>query len=225
MHTKLTIFDCDGTLVDSEYLNNLATIEILHEQGLLQYDMQYAYQHFVGRKLSAIMADISRDTGHIFLPDTSARYVARAAALLPTLLKPVPGARELVIRAAECGGICVASNGERANVIESLRLCGLKDFFVDKSIYTAIEVQNPKPAPDLFLHAARLMGVDPANTAVIEDSVVGVTAGVAAGMHVIGFTGTHHDPAAHENALRKAGAHEISSNLIHIRDRLFNQNA
>lgn len=224
MHIDLIIFDCDGTLVDSEYLNNLAVCELLAEQGLAQYDMDYAMNNFLGQRFSRIIEDIAAETGHNFPDDMAARYVARAAELIPTHLKYIDGAGDLVELAGAHTKICVGSNGQRDNVIYSLEVAGLLRHFPDEHIFAGPVVENPKPAPDLFLLAAEKLGAKPENTLVIEDSVIGVTAGIAARMQTWGFTGTHHDPGTHENALKSAGAHEVFSALIHIQGHLQRKN-
>jgi beta-phosphoglucomutase-like phosphatase (HAD superfamily) len=87
----LLIFDCDGTLVDSEYLNNYATIQLLHGEGLTQYDMDYAFANFVGLRLKHILDDISKETGHVFPTDTVERYIALVEKLAPGQMKTIGG--------------------------------------------------------------------------------------------------------------------------------------
>lgn len=216
----LIIFDCDGTLVDSEYLNNLAVCELLAEQGLSQYDMDYAMAHFVGKRFSQIIADIAEETGHSFPADMARQYIDRAAAMIPTHMKTIAGAYDLVSAAKAQGKICVASNGQRDNVFYSLEVAGLLPLFDEAHIFTGLDVANPKPAPDLFLMAAERLGAAPDKTLVIEDSVVGVTAGVAAGMTTFGFTGAHHDPKGHMQTLKNTGADDVFDALIHIQEHL-----
>lgn len=219
---ELLIFDCDGTLVDTEYANNFATIELLHEQGLTQYDMDYAMENFVGTRFNEILRDISAETGHIFPDDMSARYIKRAKDILPEHLKTIDGAEELVKAAQQNMKICVGSNGQRDNVIYSLELAGLKDYFPDEHIFTGIEVERPKPAPDLFLLAAEKMGgIDPAKCLVIEDSKGGAAAGIAAGMTTYGFVGASHDPENHKKTLEAMGVYAVFDNLIHIHKKHF----
>lgn len=216
----LIIFDCDGTLVDSEYLNNLATIQILHEEGLAHYDMDYAFAHFVGLRLTAILAQIERDTGHTFPPDIGPRYVRRAEDLMPEYLKPIAGAEELVKAAAGRAKICVASNGQRDNVVSSLEKTGLKKYFPDDDIFTAAQVENGKPAPDLFLFAAKRMNAAPARCAVIEDSIPGVTGAQAAGMKVFGFVNEHQNLSGYGARLKTAGAAEVFLSLAALQKYL-----
>ncbi|MCB1531991.1 MAG: HAD family phosphatase [Alphaproteobacteria bacterium] len=212
----LIIFDCDGTLVDSEYPHNLAVSELLIEQGFAHISVDYVRDHFTGNRFSQILENLCAETGHQFPNGFRERYVRRAAELLPLHQKPVSGAKELVEFAGTQTKICVASNGQRDNVLYSLESAGLLPLLDEAHIFTGLDVENPKPAPDLFLLAAKKMGADPARTLVIEDSVVGVTAGVAAGMTTFGFTGTHHDHESHAKALKSLGAHQVFDALIHI---------
>ena len=221
MNPDLIIFDCDGTLVDSEYLNNLATVELLAEQGLHQYDMDYAFEHFVGIKFSTILKNITAETGHVFPGDMRERYIERAMALVPQYLKPVPGAAAFVAVAKSKMKIAVASNGQRDNVLFTLEKTGLLHHFDPNYIFTFSDVKNAKPAPDLFLLAAEKHGVSPARSLVIEDSVVGVTAGAAAGMVVYGFTGTHQNPEAYGKKLENAGATRVYASFTPMQKEIF----
>ena len=216
----LIIFDCDGTLVDSEYLNNLATCELLTEQGLPQYDLAYSYENFIGMKFAQILKNITAETGHVFPPDFSGRYIARAMELIPTHLKTIDGAADLVRTAKEHCKIAIASNGQRDNVIFSLQKCGLLDYF-DGHILTGTDVKNAKPAPDIFLQMAKKMGENPADCLVIEDSVTGATGGLAAGMDVYGFTGAHEHPLTYAKKLKNAGVTKIYTSLVVMRQDLF----
>lgn len=213
----LIIFDCDGTLTDSESVNNRALLEILHEDGFKEFDLNYAYAHWVGTTVSSIMLNIQMQTGRMPAEDTVPRYIRRVADLQLNGLQPIEGAADLVTAVKTKYKICVASNGERSNVIESLNITGLMDNFTPDTVFTKVQVKNPKPAPDLFLFAADKMGVAPERCVVIEDSEAGVRAGVAAGMHVIGFAGSAHDLQKHSERLGIAGAHDIYPRLIHIR--------
>tara|TARA_R110001592_G_scaffold3525_31_gene20199 strand:- start:14951 stop:15631 length:681 start_codon:yes stop_codon:yes gene_type:complete len=207
MPYALIIFDCDGTLVDSEYLNNLAIIDVLHACGLTHITMDHALEEFVGLRFSTIMSNITRDTGHVFPDDAAQTYLAKVRALSPTHMKAIEGAREVVLYAQSIADTCVVSNGERNNVLASLDFAGLRDLFDDDFIFTGLMAPNPKPAPDLFLLAAARKNIAPSETLVIEDSTTGVAAALAANMEVWGFCGTHHEPQRQAETLRKMGAH------------------
>lgn len=209
----LVIFDCDGTLADSEDLNNRAMLDVLHADGFTQYDMAYAHKHWVGSTASTIVAAIESETGRPVPGDAVARYMALAQERMARELQPVAGAAHLVGTCAARTKICVASNGERRNVLDSLRIIGVMPFFAEDRVFTKADVARPKPHPDLFLHAALQMGAAPGDCIVIEDSPTGVRAGVAAGMTVWGFTGTAPDPAAQAEALMTAGARNIFARL------------
>jgi beta-phosphoglucomutase-like phosphatase (HAD superfamily) len=112
--------------------------------------------------------------------------------------------------------ICVASNGERVNVLRQVEAGGFGEFFSEAHIFTKNMVKRAKPAPDLFLLAAQKMGAGPSRTLVIEDSITGATAGVAAGMTVVGFTGSVHNRAVHGKALRGVGVHHVTARFSDI---------
>jgi beta-phosphoglucomutase-like phosphatase (HAD superfamily) len=216
----LIIFDCDGTLTDSESFNTRALIEVLQEAGFDGYTFEHAYKNWVGVTVSNILLQIQMETGRM-PPDTVIpRYMARVAELQLTGLLPVEGAASLVAKCREKYKICVASNGERRNVLESLNITGLMPNFTESTVFSKTQVKNPKPWPDLFLYAAAQMGAEPERCLVIEDSMTGVRAGIAAGMTVFGYAGSAHDPEKQHQHLRAAGAHEVFDRLIHIEERL-----
>jgi HAD superfamily hydrolase (TIGR01509 family) len=215
----LIIFDCDGTLTDSEKANNQATLDVLADIGI-HYTMDHALKNWVGTTLTSIMLSVQMETGQTLPDDIIARCVRRTAELQGDGMAPVDGAPELVAAAKEKFPICVASNGERSNVIGSLKLCGLLGYFHEDHIFTKIQVKNPKPYPDLFLFAAAQMGFNPERCLVIEDSGAGVRAGVAAGMTTWGFSGSSHNPAKQAETLKAAGAHQVFDRLIHIKEKL-----
>lgn len=217
----LIIFDCDGTLTDSEELNNAAFLQVLHGLGLTQYTRERAMSEFVGRTVSNILLGIQMETGFEFPPDTVARYIRTVQTMQQTDLRAIPYALELVEKCATNFKICVGSNGERTNVMNSLKICGFEKYFNEQNIFTKIQVAEGKPAPDLFLFAAEQMGgIDPARCLVLEDSESGVMAGVSAGMNVWGFTGASHDKKIAHERLQKAGAARVFDDFIHIGDAL-----
>jgi HAD superfamily hydrolase (TIGR01509 family) len=210
---SLIIFDCDGTLVDSETLNLQAILDVIGTFGINDYDLDHAHAHFTGLRFSKIIQTISGETGVTFPEDAKLLYRSRVRELARSHLEPIEGAIEMVRKAAACAKICVASNGERGNVLYSLEKVGLLDFFEEKHVFTGLMIENPKPAPDIFELASKELNTAPAQCLVIEDSPTGVTAAVAANMNVWGFCGTHHAPEEQAAKLRTAGARCIHTHM------------
>jgi len=177
------IFDCDGTLVDSEVLANEVLVEFVAQFGL-SMSVDDAVRAYTGCKMADCIADLERLLGRSlpdsFVPDLR----ARTAAAFATRLKPMAGAREAILRLKVPFG--VASSGPREKIELSLRTTGLFDLF-ERSIFSSYEVGFWKPDPRLFLHAAAVLGVAPERCAVIEDSVPGITASISAGMRTFAF--------------------------------------
>lgn len=216
----LVIFDCDGTLVNSELLNNSVTADMIAEAGLPQYDLQYCLDHFAGITLTNIIK-ILEDRHPVHFPtDAVAVARSRVKARMPAELKSVPDAVETVRTIASQCKICVASNGERGSVLQSLELTGLSVLLPEPLTFTADMVKNPKPAPDLFLLAAEKMGVAPKRCLVIEDSKFGLLGAVSAGMDVLGIIGVHHHPEEQAKVLTQTGATAIITHLPEIIDYL-----
>lgn len=210
----LVIFDCDGTLVDSERLNNDVTATVLAQHHLPQCDLAYCLQHFSGFNLGGILAKIRAEFG-VSLSEDQLRteITALTQTRLATGLNMAPGAMTMVQTIADRLPVCVASNGERPNVLRMLHATGLDAYLPERVTFTANMVANPKPAPDLYLYAAAAMGHAPARSLVVEDSVAGARAGLAAGMIVLGYTGVHHDPVAQTSALRAIGVDLVTDDL------------
>lgn len=210
----LVIFDCDGTLVDSETLNNDVTAHILTQHGLPQCDRAYCLDHFSGFNLSSILAKVKEAFG-VTLSEAELRtqITALTQTRLATGLRMAPGAMTMVETIAAHLPVCVASNGERPNVLRMLHTTGLDLHLPERVTFTANMVPNPKPAPDLYLYAADAMGHAPARSLVVEDSVAGARAGLAAGMTVLGYTGVHHDADAQKAALHAIGVAVVTDDL------------
>lgn len=220
MNFDLIIFDCDGTICDSESVNNNALLQVLHEEGHTQYDMAHVLKHWAGTTYSTIILEVQMTSGRKMPEDSVKRMIDRASLLQRGGLIPIAGAPDLIAAAKKKLKICVASNGERMNVLNALDSTGLMDYFSPETVFTKNQVKNPKPFPDLFLYAAAQMGAEPDRCLVIEDSAAGVRAGVAAGMTTWGFTGSAHDPAKQAQTLKSAGAHLVFERLIHIQAAL-----
>jgi len=182
---ELVIFDCDGVLVDSEPISNRLLGEHLTAAGFAT-STDESFDRYMGGSFASMLADVRSRFGHD-VPDGFAEgYHADLFAAFDAELEAVAGI-EAVLDALDVA-TCVASSGAPDRIRRVLAVTGLLDGFEGR-IFSAVEVERGKPAPDLFLHAARAMGVPAARCAVVEDSARGVQAGIAAGMRVFGYAG------------------------------------
>jgi HAD superfamily hydrolase (TIGR01509 family) len=186
--TRLVIFDCDGVLVDSERLTVGIEARVLTELGWA-HTADDVVARWMGRTSEVQLGDIAARLGPAAATRFDTLSTTEVQAAFEAHLTPVPGVVELLDRLAGRGvDCCVASSGSHERMRRTLGLTGLVDRFEGR-ILSATEVAAGKPAPDLFLHTAKRMGVSPAGCVVDEDSVYGVLAGVAAGMAVHGYAG------------------------------------
>lgn len=197
----LVVFDCDGVLVDSERLTTRVEARVLGELGWAM-EVDEVVARWMGRTSDAQLRDVAERLGQEAADRFDALTTTELHTAFETELTPVPGIHDVLDRLADAGvACCVASSGTHRRMAVTLRVTGLRDRF-DGRIFSGTEVANGKPAPDLFLHAAERMGADPARCAVVEDSVFGVRAAIAAGMSVYGFAGG----LSSASALSAAGA-------------------
>jgi HAD superfamily hydrolase (TIGR01509 family) len=171
-------------LVDSERISTRIDVEVLGELGWT-ITQDEVIERFVGRTDAAQMREVEEHVGRP-LAEEWERFAHRYSDALAAELEPVDGIVE-ALDAIELP-TCVASSGTPESIEAKLRLTGLWERFEGR-ISSAADVEHGKPAPDLFLHAARMMGVAPAACAVIEDSPFGVQAARAAGMRSFGYAG------------------------------------
>jgi HAD superfamily hydrolase (TIGR01509 family) len=181
--TRTVIFDCDGVLVDTERISNTVLAGLLTQAGL-PTTFEDCLRDYRGRSMPSVLALAAQRHGAPLPEDISERYYAEVKLVFARELQPVPGVIAALDRIALPS--CVASSGPHHKMAMTLRRTGLWERFEGR-IFSATEVRHGKPAPDLFLHAARTMGFDPASTAVVEDSVPGVEAACAAGMRALAF--------------------------------------
>lgn len=179
----LVIFDCDGVLVDSERITNTVFAQMLNEQGL-SVTMDDMFRDFVGRSMAQCLEIIEEKLGRPVPGRFLDQYDVRTRRALAEQLQPVRGIEEAL--ATIDLPKCVASSGSHAKMKTTLGLTGLLDQF-SGNLFSVTEVARPKPHPDVFLHAAAQMGWPASRTAVVEDTQLGVRAGVAAGMTVFGY--------------------------------------
>lgn len=184
---KLIIFDCDGTLVDTETLLNDACSQVLTNMGFKQYTPEYCLEKFIGISLSDMLDMLYKELGDNFNKQEFLAIAAEVTTkLVTTQVQPMPHTNELLEKLGNFPR-CVASNGIRTTVVQSLKTAKLYSYFTEETIFTYELVKHPKPAPDLFLYAAEQMGFTPHECLVIEDSIVGVTAAKAANMDVLAY--------------------------------------
>ena len=185
---ELVIFDCDGVLVDSERIAIEVDIEVLAELGWV-LTRDEVIERFVGRSNDDVTSAIEAHLGRALDADWGDQFEPRYRDAMDAALTVVDGI-VAVLDAVDAAGLasCVASNGSHAKIEHSLGLTGLHPRFGDR-IFSADDVARGKPAPDLFLHAAATMEVEPARCAVVEDSRFGIEAARAAGMAALGFGG------------------------------------
>jgi HAD superfamily hydrolase (TIGR01509 family) len=184
---RLVIFDCDGVLVDSEGISNAVLAQALRTLGL-DISAQEAHDRYRGMFLSEIRADAERRLGAPLPPDFMETFERDREDAFRASLRPVSGAAEAVREVKALGfEVCVASQGKLSKTELTLTLTGLRDLFGDAAVFSAHSVKRGKPAPDLFLYAAATMGCAPERCVVVEDTMIGVRAALAAGMRAIAY--------------------------------------
>lgn len=185
---ELVIFDCDGVLVDSEMLSASVLKALMSEVGIPITDKIFR-DDFLGRSFADVVVRAEMRFGRTLPDNFQSRYRERLLAHMEERLNPMDGAIKLLetMRAP----MCLATSSSPQRLAVSLRVTGLARFFEGR-FFTASEVKNGKPAPDLFLYAAERMGHPIENCLVLEDSEMGVRAAQAAGAQVWHFAGGAH---------------------------------
>jgi HAD superfamily hydrolase (TIGR01509 family) len=181
----LVIFDCDGVLVDSERLANTVLAGLLTEIGL-PTSVPESIDRYMGRSMPACVERIEAALGHPVPRDFLDTYYERVFSAFELSLRVVPGIVGALDALDGAVSVCVASSGSHERIRRSLGLTGLLPRFEGR-IFSADDVDRPKPWPDLFLHAAAGMGAVAGRCVVVEDSPAGVRAAVAARMPVLGY--------------------------------------
>jgi D-ribulokinase len=218
---KVIIFDCDGVIVDSETIALERTRAVLARYGL-ELSAEQARERFLGVSAQAIRRMAERDLGSKLPANFLDELTQDIIAAFEHELKGVEGVREAL---AELGGgaVCIASSSSLERTRASLRIVGYTPLF-EPNLFSAAEVAHGKPAPDLFLHAAKRMGARPVDCLVIEDSEPGVTAAVRAEMTVFGFLGGGHIVGhAHGERLSAAGAAQVFDDMRELPRRIREQ--
>jgi len=210
------IFDCDGVLVDSEVIHITAELELLAHFGLV-YERETYLTRFVGLSNADFHAELRSDyvrlTGGEFPSNFGSQLEQIVWPRIETELEAIDGIADLVC--AFGGKVAVGSSSPYHQLLRKLEITGLQSLFAPH-IYSADHVKAGKPAPDLFLHSAAQLDVDPGRCLVIEDSVHGVLAAIAAGMTPIGFVGGGHCDAGLKQRLLANGAEVVVTHHTQI---------
>lgn len=207
---RLVIFDCDGVLVDSELITNRVFVTLLNEHGI-PLTLDDMFEQFVGRSMAYCWQLVSTLLGKPLPEHLVEEYRVRTIAALTLELKAVPGIHAALDELdAMHLPYCVASSGTHDKMQITLGLTGLLPRFAGR-IFSVTDVAHAKPAPDVYLLAAKSCNVKTQACCVIEDSPTGVAAGVAAGMIVYGYSAL--TPA---QRLVDAGAHHVFSEMRNI---------
>jgi HAD superfamily hydrolase (TIGR01509 family) len=190
---SLIIFDCDGVLIDSEIISATVLVEQLQLRGVAA-DLPFVFKNCLGRSFPAVAENVTRFSGRALPADFEARYGAALLQCFERDLRPTPGITAILDSLAV--PYCVATGSAAERATRSIAIAGLADRVGDR-LFTASMVEHGKPAPDLFLLAARRMKVPPTECLVVEDSDLGVQAARAAGMQVWRFNGGGHFAAGY----------------------------
>lgn len=212
MRFEAVLFDCDGVLVHSEIITNGVLRDMLEERGW-KLTREECMRIFVGKAVKDEAALIEANTGQPLTEDWMVRFRERRNIGLMQGVKPIRGAVEAAAKIYDLykGRIACASGADRFKVELQLEKCGLMPYFKGR-IFSGHEMPRSKPAPDVYLAAAAALGVDPRRCAVVEDTVTGVAAGVAAGCTVFGYSPAE---AGHDapQALQRTGAYLVVEDL------------
>jgi HAD superfamily hydrolase (TIGR01509 family) len=209
MKPAAIIFDFDGVIVDSEVPANLALAECLTEIGL-ETCFEEALDRYCGQRWADCVRDIEGRLGHALPQDFEPIYLTRAASLMDRHLTAVCGIDAFLDRTKHLP-LAIASSSEPEWIAHKLERVSLCHYFGDR-LFSAAQLEHGKPYPDVYLHAAKGLGIAPERCLAIEDSAIGATAAVAAGMHVIGLCAASHirNREAHAEMLRAVGVHRIA---------------
>ncbi len=214
MTPQLVIFDCDGILVDSERLSHIVLQQMLAELGV-ELSLTATLDYFMGTSTQKCLHVLEELLGRAAPANFLKTFDTRTFEAFRTGLLPVNGIHDVITSLPS--PYCVASNGSKEKVRFTLKHTGLLPHFEGR-LFSAEDVENPKPAPDLFLHAARSMSIPADGCVVVEDSPTGVAAARAAGMKVFGYAAM--TPSAR---LQEAGADVIFHSMTELPSLLLQQ--
>ena len=218
MNFDLVIFDCDGVLVDSEVISCRTHADVLSRHGY-PITQEQVFDRFLGRSTRQANSEVEAELGRALPDDFHVQLQDELFRSFEAVLDAVPHIHSALDAITQA--VCVASSGSHQRMRVTLGRARLYDRFAP-NIFSASQVINGKPAPDLFLFAASQMNVPPERCLVIEDSIPGVTGGRAAGMNVLGFHGGSHCRPGYGDGLRAAGATATFDDMRRLRDLIAN---
>ncbi|WP_017446760.1 HAD family hydrolase [Gayadomonas joobiniege] len=189
VNINLVIFDCDGVLIESEQLSAQVLVEQIAKHAGVQVSIDYVYQTFLGRKFQVVVDTLKKEFDISLSPEFEVNYQTTLLTRFSESLETTRGLKEMLNKLAVPA--CVATSSSPERTAHALKLVGLQDYFADR-VFTASQVKNGKPAPDLFLHAAKTMMIAPEDCLVIEDSPAGMQAAISANMQLLHYCGGIH---------------------------------
>jgi HAD superfamily hydrolase (TIGR01509 family) len=214
------IFDFDGVIADSEALSNTVLAETVTRLGL-PTTLEDALDRYQGRSWTEVVARIEAGVGEPQALRFADELKAETFSRLRANLVEVPGATAFIRSLAHLR-TCIASSSSVERLAVCLETLGIASDFCGR-IFSSEMVQRGKPHPDIFLHAAAQLGVEPSSCFVIEDSASGVRGGVAAGMTVVGLCAASHIREGHADRLAEAGATHVAGSWDEVSTFLMGQ--
>ena len=207
------IFDFDGVIADSEPLSNRALAQCLTDHGFPTTTEQ-SIERYTGMRMADTVIAIQNHHGKPVPTELVENYRALSFSLLRQELQPVTGAVNYIRKLAP-RAIAIASSSGPPRLKLCLELLGLTQCFEGK-VFSAADVEQGKPHPDIYLKAAKNIGAKPSNCIVIEDGTLGIKAAIAAGMSPIGLTAGSHCTPGHADKLKAAGATLIATTYAEV---------
>lgn len=202
----LIIFDCDGTLTNSEEGYFHAFSETLRKFGFEPPSNEIYQTEYAGKILRDLIDLFFSTSGQDTPQGFAEHHKSLEHKYILEYTRAIEGASEAVAALSQQFPVCIASNATMDAIIKGLTHVGMIGQFRPGIIFSKDHVDKPKPAPDVYLHAAKVMGFDPVKAIIIEDSAAGTKAGLAAGAHVIGFAGAAENVEGRIDNLMRAGA-------------------
>lgn len=212
---ELIIFDCDGTLVDTEPLTNKILTDTINGYGI-KMSYEECHKKFTGTNLNDVITFLQDQNIEISPSIFEKEYRELSRISFQKGLKVIEGAYALLDSLTI--PFCIASNGPKEKMKISLGITHLDKYFPANNIFSAYDINKWKPEPDLFIHAAQAMGIEQSSCLVVEDTIHGVHAALDAGMQVVSV-----NPISQKQEIMNLGV-PIFNNLIEIKNQIFDQN-